>query len=70
MAKFVDVLGYRGITLMSDTEPATIAFRNGGTVMCKAEVTKEDAVRERIERGHREHSDASTWSPQNHQMSQ
>ena len=28
VARFIDLLGYREITLKSDTEPAIIAFRN------------------------------------------
>ena len=40
---FIDLLGYREITLKSDTEPANIAFRNRVAAMCKAEVTTEDA---------------------------
>ena len=44
VAKFIDLLGYREITLKSDTEPAIIAFRNRVVEMCKAEVTKVDAV--------------------------
>ena len=43
--KFIDFLGYREITLKSDTEPAIIAFRNRVAAMCKAEVTTEDAVK-------------------------
>ena len=38
----VDLLGYREITLKSDTEPARIAFRNRAAEMCKA---SEDAVK-------------------------
>ena len=45
VAKFVDLLGYREITLKSDTEPAMVAFRNRVAAMCKAEVTTEDAVK-------------------------
>ena len=45
VVKFVDLLGYREITLRSDTEPAIIAFRNRVAAMCKAEVTTEDAVK-------------------------
>ena len=44
VAKFIDLLGYREITLKSDTELAIIAFRNRVAGMCKAEVTTEDAV--------------------------
>ena len=43
VAKFIDLLGYREITLKSDTEPAIIAFRNRVAEACKAEVTTEDA---------------------------
>ena len=45
MAKFIDLLGYREITLKSDTEPAIIAFKNRVAEACKAEVTTEDAVK-------------------------
>ena len=45
MAKFIDLLGYREITLKSDTELAIIAFRNRVTEMCRAEVATEDAVK-------------------------
>ena len=45
VVKFIDLLGYREITLKSDTEPAIIAFRNRVAAMCKAEVTTEDAVK-------------------------
>ena len=45
VAKFIDLLGYREITLKSDTEPAIIAFRNRVAKACKAEVTTEDAVK-------------------------
>ena len=45
MVKFIDLLGYREITLKSDTEPAIIAFRNRVAAMCKAEVTTEDTVK-------------------------
>ena len=43
--RFIDLLGYREITLKSDTEPAIVAFRNRVAAMCKAEVTTEDAVK-------------------------
>ena len=44
MVRFIDLLGYRVITLKSDTEPAIVVFRNRVAAMCKAEVTTEDAV--------------------------
>ena len=34
-----DSLGFREVTLKSDTKPATIAFRSRVAEMCKAEVT-------------------------------
>ena len=43
--RFIDLLGYREITLKSDTEPAIVAFRNRVAAMCKAEVSTEDAVK-------------------------
>ena len=45
VAKFIDLLGYREITLKNDTEAAIIAFRNRVPALCKAEVTTEDAVK-------------------------
>ena len=45
VVKIIDLLGYREITLKSDTERATIAFRNRVAAMCKAEVTTKDAVK-------------------------
>ena len=45
VVKFIDLLGYREITLKNDTEPAIIAFRNRVAEACKAEVTTEDAVK-------------------------
>ena len=45
VAKFIDLLGYREITLKSDTEPAIIALRNRVAEACKAEVTTQDAVK-------------------------
>ena len=45
VAKFIDLLGYREITLKSDTEPAISAFKNRVAALCKAEVTTEDAVK-------------------------
>ena len=45
VAKFIDLLGYREITLKSDTEPAIIAFRHRVAEMCKAEVTTEEPVK-------------------------
>ena len=39
VVKFIDLLGYREITLKSDTEPTIIAFRNRVTALCKATVT-------------------------------
>ena len=45
VAKFIDWLGYREITLKSDTEPPIIAFRNREAEACKAKVTTDDAVK-------------------------
>ena len=45
VVKFIGLLGYREITLRSDTELATVAFRNRVAAMCKAEVSTEDAVK-------------------------
>ena len=45
VARFISSLGYREITLKSDTEPATIAFRNRVAENCHAEVALVDAVK-------------------------
>ena len=57
--------------LKSDTEPATIAFRNFAAGMCKADVTSEDAVKgdKRVEWAHRERGDAAAWDHPNRQVS-
>ena len=44
-ARFINSLGYKEITLKSDTEPAMVAFRNRLAENCNAEVTLEDAVK-------------------------
>ena len=44
MARFIDLLGYREITLKSDTEPAMIAFSDRVAV-CKAEAATWNAVK-------------------------
>ena len=41
----MDLLGYRELTLKSDTAPAIIAFSNRVAEMCKAEFTKENVVK-------------------------
>ena len=43
--KFIDLFGYREITMKSDTDPAIIAFGNSVAEMCKGEVTTLDAVK-------------------------
>ena len=45
VVKFIDLVGYREITLKSDTESDIIALRNRVAAMCKVEVTTEDAVK-------------------------
>ena len=45
VVRFIDLLGYREITLKSDTEQAIIAFRNRVAEMCNAEVTTEGALK-------------------------
>ena len=64
VVKFIDLLGYREITLKSDTEPAIIAFRNRVAALCKAEVTTEDAVkRDKESKGLIENADnAVAWN--------
>ena len=44
VARFINSLAYKEITLKSDTEPAIIAFINRVVALCKADVTTEDAV--------------------------
>ena len=45
VAKFIDLLGYREITLKSDTDAPITAFRNRVAEVYTAEVTTEDAVK-------------------------
>ena len=47
MARFINSLGYKEVTLKRDTEPATVAFRNRVAENCNAEVATEDAVKRR-----------------------
>ena len=71
VAKFIDFLRHREITLKRNAEPAIIAFRNRAAEMCNAEVTTEDAVKgdKGSQRAHRERSHADTWNHPNHQIS-
>ena len=71
VAKVIDLLGYREITLKSDTEPARIAFRIRAAEMCKAEVATEDAVvgDKNNRTAHQKRSNADPWNYSNHQMS-
>ena len=64
-------LGYRDLTLKSDTEPAIIAFRNrvAENVQSRSHHRGQIENRQRIERAHRERSDADTWNHPNHQVS-
>ena len=41
VARYINSLGYKEITLKSDTEPAIITFRNRVAENCKVEVTLE-----------------------------
>ena len=69
VAKFIDLLGYREITLKSDTEPSIIAFRNRVTEACKAEVTTEDSEGGHgIKWSHRERDDVDSRNYLDHQM--
>ena len=45
VAQFIDVLGYREITLNGDTEPGIFEISNSVAEMCRAEATTEDAVK-------------------------
>ena len=70
VARFIDSLVYKEITLKSDTEPAVIAFRNRVAENCNAEVTLEDAVKgdKAFKRIGREHSDVVARCHQKHHM--
>ena len=45
VARFINALEYKEITLKSDTEPATVAFRSSVAEKCNADVATEDAVK-------------------------
>ena len=69
VVKFIDLLGYREITLKSDTEPASVvAFRNRVAAMCKAEVTTEDAVEGDKESNGLIRGDATAWNHPTNQV--
>ena len=42
VARFINSLRYKEVTLKSDTEPAVIAFTNRVAENCNAEVTSEN----------------------------
>ena len=54
VVKFIDLLGYREITLKSDTEPAIIAFRNRVAAMCNGRIYHggRSERRQRVEWAH------------------
>ena len=62
---FIDLHGYREITLNCDTEPAIVAFRNRVAARCKAEVTTEDAVKGDKIRTMQCHIESRTQEPLN-----
>ena len=68
VARFINSLRYKEVTLNSDTEPAVIAFRNRVAENCNAEVTSEDAVKGDKKRYGRKRSDAVARCHQNHQV--
>ena len=45
VARFINSLRYKEITLKSDTEPAILAFRNRVAEKCNAELALEDAIK-------------------------
>ena len=45
VARFINSLGFKEISLKSDAEPAIIVFRNRVAVNCNGEVTLEDAMK-------------------------
>ena len=63
VVQFIELLGYLEITLKSDTEPATIAFRNRAAAMCKAEVTTDGNVLRGIIRTIKCHIESRTQEP-------
>ena len=70
VVRFIDILGYREITLKSDTEPAIVAFMNRVSAMCKAEVIHHrGSVKgdKSITCAHRECDNSVAW---NHSKSQ
>ena len=68
VVNFIDLHGYHEIALKSDTEPAIIAFRNGVAEMWKSRSHHRgrSEKRQRIERAHRERSDARSWNHLRH----
>ena len=70
MVRSINSLGYKEITLRSDTERETIAFRNRVAENCNAEVTLEDAVKgdKTFKRIGRERCDVVARCHQNHQV--
>ena len=70
VARFINSLGYKEITLKCDTEQAIIAFRNRVDENCKAEVALEDAVKgDKPSNGLVEkRSDVVAQSHQNHEV--
>ena len=71
VAKCIDLLGHREITLESDTVPAIIAFGNRVAEMCKAEGHHRGRGegRQRVEWAHRKRGDAAAWTHPNRQVS-
>ena len=63
VVRFIDVLGYREITLKSDTEPSNTAFRSCVAKRCNVEVATEDAVK-----GDKPYRNVSARNHQNNQM--
>ena len=71
VAKFIGWLGYREITLKSDTERATIASRNRvpENVQSTGHNRGRGQGRQRVEWAHRERGNATARDHQNHQVS-
>ena len=68
VVRFIDLLGYREITLKCDTEPAIVAFRNRVAAMYKSHHRGCSERRQRIKWAHRECDNAAAWDQQNSQV--
>ena len=68
VARLINSLGSKEITLKSDTEPAIIAFRDRVAENCRGHVGGCSQRGQAFERIGRECSDVVAWCHQNHQV--